>query len=456
MAGAATGAATPAPRKAPTSGAKGLALPAKKGSPTKPSAKRRGHPAPRYKVSGKRTPKTYLFSDPWRQAPMQEDFSDKELAHLLAPRQVEAVVDMGVEAGVVLKETKGKAMVDLAMRQAFKEERGATTTQRGAGTPWAPPPCFRCVAMKRPYTFDSAKTRERGNAPDPMVEKTYHWAVLVRRARAVVEKVWEVEARRETVGISKKSLALPTHQGDEEGGSGKGKWKASPPLSPTEKGKKRARVVSPAVVTPEVESEADDKDEVCRLSVAIEANKSAPGAEDLVGPSRQVEAPQDVGAPPEEMEQDEAEEGAEVRPEATPQAQPWGWGSPQWSWLPEWGANNPATQDVSSGDEPKSWEPRCRVTARFDPCWTSPPAPRVTKEAFEWLGEDLAHLVVPLQPATFLERMRAQAAHMERLLEREREAVQVELMGLHLQYSTLQRSVETLHDYQEDVTQALE
>ncbi|KAG6883208.1 hypothetical protein C0993_007384 [Termitomyces sp. T159_Od127] len=31
---------------------------------------------------------------------------------------------MEVEAGVVLKETKSKAMVDLAIRQAFKEEQG--------------------------------------------------------------------------------------------------------------------------------------------------------------------------------------------------------------------------------------------------------------------------------------------------------------------------------------------
>ncbi|KAG6860172.1 hypothetical protein C0993_003137, partial [Termitomyces sp. T159_Od127] len=73
----------------------------------------------------------------------------------------------------------------------------------------------------------------------------------------------------------------------------------------------------------------------------------------------------------------------------------------------------------------------------FDPRWTSPPAPRVTGEAFEWLGEDLAHPVVPLQLTVFLERMRAQAAQMERVLEREREAVRVELMGLRLRYSML-------------------
>ncbi|KAG6882932.1 hypothetical protein C0993_008605 [Termitomyces sp. T159_Od127] len=48
------------------------------------------------------------------------------------------------------------------------------------------------------------------------------------------------------------------------------------------------------------------------------------------------------------------------------------------------------------------------------------------------------------------------AAQMERLLAREREAVWAELMGLRLQYSTLQRSVEMLHNYQEDMTRALE
>ncbi|KAG6884199.1 hypothetical protein C0993_000455 [Termitomyces sp. T159_Od127] len=289
-----------------------------------------------------------------------------------------------------------------------------------------------------------------------MVEKTYHQAVLVRRARAVVEKAQEAEAQGEVVSISKRSLALPTRHGSEERGSGKGKWKASPPLSPTDKGKKRVRVVSPVVVTPELESDKDDEDKACHLSAAIEASKVASSTEDLAGPSRQAEAAQDVGALPEGTDREETEEGSEVGLKATPQAQPWGRGSPQWSWLPEWGSTHPIAQDVSSSDEPKSWVPRRRVRARFDPCWTSPPAPRVTGEAFEWLEEDLAHPVVSLQPAVFLERMRARATQIKRILEREREAVRVELMGLHLRYSTLWRSVEMLCNYQEDVMQALE
>ncbi|KAG6897187.1 hypothetical protein C0993_007720 [Termitomyces sp. T159_Od127] len=116
-AGAATGAATPVARKASMSGAKRLASLAKKESPTKLAFKHRGHSAPRYKV------------------PTQQDFSDKELAHLLAPKRVEAVVDTGVEAGVVLKKTKGKVTVDLATCQAFKEERGV---------------CDKCWADKDP------------------------------------------------------------------------------------------------------------------------------------------------------------------------------------------------------------------------------------------------------------------------------------------------------------------
>ncbi|KAG6898520.1 hypothetical protein C0993_006260 [Termitomyces sp. T159_Od127] len=107
MAGTAMGVAMPAARKAPTGGAKGLVSPAKKGSPTKPAFKCRECTMPRYEV------------------PTQQDFSDKELACLLAPRRAEAVVYMGVEAGVVLKETKSKATVDLAMCQVFKEKQGA-------------------------------------------------------------------------------------------------------------------------------------------------------------------------------------------------------------------------------------------------------------------------------------------------------------------------------------------
>ncbi|KAG6895284.1 hypothetical protein C0993_009784 [Termitomyces sp. T159_Od127] len=88
MAGAATEVAMLVARKALTSGAKGLASPAKKGSP--PS---------------------------WPPGAGSIQHQDT--------RQAEAVVDTGLEAGVVLKETKGKATVDLAMRQAFKEERRA-------------------------------------------------------------------------------------------------------------------------------------------------------------------------------------------------------------------------------------------------------------------------------------------------------------------------------------------
>ncbi|KAG6898851.1 hypothetical protein C0993_003555, partial [Termitomyces sp. T159_Od127] len=47
-------------------------------------------------------------------APTQSEFTDKELASLLVPKQPEAVVNMRVEAKVVLKETKEKAMMDLA------------------------------------------------------------------------------------------------------------------------------------------------------------------------------------------------------------------------------------------------------------------------------------------------------------------------------------------------------
>ncbi|KAG6892880.1 hypothetical protein C0993_002614, partial [Termitomyces sp. T159_Od127] len=173
-------------------------------------------------------------------------------------------------------------------------------------------------------------------------------------------------ARGEVVGLSKKSLALPTRQGSEERGSGKGKRKASPPLSPTEKGKKRVRMVSPAAVTPELESEEEDEDadEARRLSAAIEASTAAPSTEDTAGPSRQAEAAQDVGASPGGTEREEAEEEGEVGTEATPPAQPWGRGSPQWSWLPEWGSTHPIARDVSSSDEPESWEPRRRVRAR--------------------------------------------------------------------------------------------
>ncbi|KAG6882121.1 hypothetical protein C0993_011831, partial [Termitomyces sp. T159_Od127] len=112
-------------------------------------------------------------------------------------------------------------------------------------------PCFKCMAMKRFCTLDGTKTHKWGNTPNPMVERTYHWAVLVRRAWEVMEK-----AREEREGS-------------------KGKQKASLPLLPTDKGKKRARVVSPMVVTSKVKSkdEEEDSEEACCLAAAIEASK---------------------------------------------------------------------------------------------------------------------------------------------------------------------------------------
>ncbi|KAG6864356.1 hypothetical protein C0993_008967, partial [Termitomyces sp. T159_Od127] len=107
-AGAAMEAATPVAKKAPAGGIKGLALPTKKRSPTKPASKCRGRPMPRYE----------------RQAPMQQDFFNKELARLLAPKQVEVVVDTGVESGMILKKTKSKVTVNLVTRQAFKKKWG--------------------------------------------------------------------------------------------------------------------------------------------------------------------------------------------------------------------------------------------------------------------------------------------------------------------------------------------
>ncbi|KAG6876367.1 hypothetical protein C0993_003615 [Termitomyces sp. T159_Od127] len=185
--------------------------------------------------------------------------------------------------------------------------------------------------MKRPCTLDGAKMHEQGNTPNSVVEKTYHRVVLVRRAWEVVEKAREAEVRN-----------------DKKKRSGKGKHKASSPLLPMEKRKKRARVVSPAVVTAEVESEENEEDKVHRLAPAIEANKAVPGGDDLVGPSCQAKAPQDVGNWQEDVEQ---EEEAEVRLEAAPQVHPWGKELPQWSWLPEWGTSDPVIWDMSSGDK---------------------------------------------------------------------------------------------------------
>ncbi|KAG6867612.1 hypothetical protein C0993_000537 [Termitomyces sp. T159_Od127] len=279
--------------KASAGGAKGVASPVKKVSPTKSASKCRGCQAPRY------------------EAPTQ---------------QHEAVMNTGVEAGVVLKETKGKAMVDLAMHQAIKEEWGtcnkcwANNDLEGCWYPAGAPPCFWCAALKRPCTLNSTKTHKQGNTPDSLIERNYHQVVLVKRARAVVEKARKVEEGSKAVAISRRSLALPTCQDGSGVRSTKGKRKASLPLAPREKGKKRAQVVSPTVVMPEAESEDKEGEnkEACHLVEAIKASKVVPSREDLTGPSCQPEAPQDVGM----WQEDDWQKEKRDREEATHQVWP--------------------------------------------------------------------------------------------------------------------------------------
>ncbi|KAG6881250.1 hypothetical protein C0993_002237, partial [Termitomyces sp. T159_Od127] len=108
------------------------------------------------------------------------------------------------------------------------------------------------------------------------------------------------------------SSALPMCQNKEEKRSGKGKHKASSPLLLVEKGKKKARVVSPATVTSEVELEKDEENEAYHLATTIEASKVMLSGDDLAGPSCQAEALQDVGNQQEDVEQEEeAEVGLE-------------------------------------------------------------------------------------------------------------------------------------------------
>ncbi|KAG6885903.1 hypothetical protein C0993_007921 [Termitomyces sp. T159_Od127] len=175
--------------------------------------------------------------------------------------------------------------------------------------------------MKRLYTLDGAKTCEQENALDSVVERTYHRAILVRRAWEVMDRARKVEARSKTIAISKRSLVLLMCQYEKGREGSKGKHKAFPPLLPTEEGKKRARVVLSMAVTPQVKSEEEEEEEneVCCLAAAIEASKAVLRGDDLAGPSRQAEASQDVGAQQEDKGQ---EEKVEVGPKATLQVQP--------------------------------------------------------------------------------------------------------------------------------------
>ncbi|KAG6882970.1 hypothetical protein C0993_008453 [Termitomyces sp. T159_Od127] len=147
--------------------------------------------------------------------------------------------------------------------------------------------------------------------------------ILVRRLQDVVEKAREAEASSKAITISRRSLALQICQDEERRESGKSKHKAFPPLSPKEKRKKRAHVVSPAVVTPDVELEDEEKEDkkVHHLATAIEASKAALSRDDLASPSHQSEAPQDLGAQQEDSGQgDKGDKRAKI--EAIHQAWP--------------------------------------------------------------------------------------------------------------------------------------
>ncbi|KAG6883156.1 hypothetical protein C0993_007602, partial [Termitomyces sp. T159_Od127] len=85
--------------------------------------------------------------------------------------------------------------MDLVMCQAFKEEQGV---------------CKKCwvdngseASLKRLYMLDGTKTYKHGDALDLLMEKNFHWAILMKRPQAVVEKVQKAEASGKLVAISR-------------------------------------------------------------------------------------------------------------------------------------------------------------------------------------------------------------------------------------------------------------
>ncbi|KAG6876459.1 hypothetical protein C0993_002947 [Termitomyces sp. T159_Od127] len=173
---------------------------------------------------------------------------------------------------------------------AFKEEWGVCNkcwANNNSEECWylvGVPLCFQCMAQKRLCMLDDTKMREQGDTLDSLVEHNYYRVVLVKRVQAVVEKAKEANAGGKAVTISKQSLVLLICQGEEE------------ERAETDKGKKRAQVVSSEVVTLEVELEGgkEEDKEACHLVAAIEASKAAQSGKDLAGPSRQPEVLQNI------------------------------------------------------------------------------------------------------------------------------------------------------------------
>ncbi|KAG6887044.1 hypothetical protein C0992_001062 [Termitomyces sp. T32_za158] len=368
--------------------------------------------------------------------PKQTTFSDDELRELLVSRCKEVKLDLGVAAGVVIDEVKGKTTVAPAQRRAYKALKGvcdrcwAENDPEGCWFPAGVLPCLCCDSLKKPCTYDGLKSRERGKA-NKAIERTFQKAILVRRARGFVEAQRVVKATGEAPAISDLSLALPMGQGGESVSMVAEEEVEAPTSQHKDKGKGK------------VVAKGSDGDKAKKWERPLTGDQGAP---------RKRQALDEFGAGPSGHRDPSAVPLSGGRPEIMVPAPAW---RPVQDWERQLAAARKATEEdreaeakakekegeEKTPDAPPMGTPAPCVSVHQMPV----PTPRVTAEDFAWLGEDLKYPVSAFTPPSDLEA----------LIGRELAAVDTEMSELQARRQNLFCSVEILRRYQEDCEAAM-
>ncbi|KAG6895345.1 hypothetical protein C0992_001741, partial [Termitomyces sp. T32_za158] len=332
---------------------------------------------------------------PLYKVPKQTIFSDNELCELLVSQRKEAKLDLGMAAGVVIDEAKGKTTVAPAQQRTYKRLKGM-----------------------KPCTYDGLKSQERGKA-DKAIERIFQKAILVWRAHDFVEVQWVVKAAGRAPVISDLSLALPMGQGRELVSTAAEEAVKAPPSQSKDKGKGKA-------ITKDGNGEKKKKRER-----PLTGNHGAPCKRQVLD---------EFGAGPSSHCDPSAAPPTAGQLEVVVLVSTW---CPVQDWecqlVAAWKAADKDRAAKVKAEKEKEKEggekaaktspigtPTPQVSVRRMPV----PTPHVTTEDLSWLGKDLEYLVSAFASASDLEVLMARMAAMEALIRRELVVVNTEMAEL--------------------------
>ncbi|KAG6875740.1 hypothetical protein C0992_002586 [Termitomyces sp. T32_za158] len=385
---------------------------------------------------------------PLYKVPKQTTFSDDELCELLVSRRKEAKLDLGMAAGLVIDEAKGKMMVAPAQQRAYKTLKGVCDRCWGENNPegcWflaGVLPCLCCDSLKKPCTYDGLKSWERSKA-NKAVKRTFQKAILVWQACNFVEVQWVVKATGEAPVISDLSLALPMGQGGELVSTATEEEVKAPPSQRKDKGKGKAVAKGGnREKTKKREQPLTGDRGALRKRQALDefsagpSSHRDPSAAPSAGGQLEVMVPAPAWRPVQDWERQlvAARKAAEEDRAAKAKVEK--------EWEDEAKAKEKESEEKAA-EAPPMGTPTPRVSVHQMPV----PTPHVTTEDFAWLGEDLEYPVSAFASPSDLEALMARTATTEALIGRELTVVDTEMLELQAYRWNLFCSVEILRRY---------